>query len=63
MSSPEHAVGPEEPLSRVLELMLAYADVLAPGPRLIQVGGSQLLSVLVLLGMAGTVLTGLFLQP
>ncbi|KPD26461.1 sodium:calcium symporter [Thermus scotoductus] len=37
--------------------LLSYADPLFPGPLLAQVEGS--FSVLVLLGMAGTVLTGL----
>ena len=30
MSSPAHAVGPEEPRSRVLELMLAYDIIHVP---------------------------------
>ncbi|WP_243027369.1 sodium:calcium antiporter [Thermus albus] len=42
--------------------LLSYADLLAPGPLLAQVGGGHLFSVLVLLGMAGTVLTGLMYQ-
>ncbi|GAB5602469.1 calcium/sodium antiporter [Thermus sp. FJN-A] len=42
--------------------LLFYADLLVPGPLLAQVGGSHLLSVLVLLGMAGTVLSGLMYQ-
>lgn len=42
--------------------LLSYADLITPGPLLSQLGGSHLLSVLVLLGMAGTVLTGLMYQ-
>ncbi len=42
--------------------LLSYADILAPGPLLAQVGGGHLLSLLALLGMAGTVLTGLMYQ-
>ena len=42
--------------------LLSYADILAPSPLLAQVGGGHLLSLLALLGMAGTVLTGLMYQ-
>ncbi|MDM7324290.1 MAG: hypothetical protein P3W93_004720 [Thermus sp.] len=42
--------------------LLSYADLLTPGPLLAQVEGSHLFSVLVLLGMVGTVLTGLMYQ-
>lgn len=42
--------------------LLSYADALAPRPLLAQVEGDHLFSVLVLLGMAGTVLTGLMYQ-